>query len=72
MTEPGQADNSKLGYLVETGHTLSAFMVSELMPGRVKSSTAGPWAVTRLLEPKGSSGMVSGVVTGLVRQKTDS
>ncbi len=42
------------------------------MTGRVKSSKAGLWAVTRLLEPTRSSGKVFGVVTGLVGQKTDS
>ncbi len=47
-------------------------MVSEFMTDRFKSSTAGPWAVTSLLEPPASSGKVSGVVTGLVGQKTDS
>ncbi len=43
-------------------------MVSEFMTDRVKNSTAGPWAVTRLLEPPASSGKVSGVVT-VVGQK---
>ncbi len=58
--EPGLADSSKSGSLVETVETESAFMVSESMTNRVKSSTAGPWAVTRLLEPGESSGKVSG------------
>ncbi len=44
-------------------------MVSVFMTGRVKSSRAGLWAVTRLLECTGSSGKVSGVVTGLVGAK---
>ncbi len=47
-------------------------MGSEFMTERVKSSTAGLWAVTGLLEPRESSGKVSGVVTGLMGQKTDS
>ncbi len=44
-------------------------MVSVFMTGRVKSSRAGLWAVTRLPECTGSSGKVSGVVTGLVGAK---
>ncbi len=55
-----------------TGQTWSAFVVSELMTGRVKSSKVGLWAVTRPLEPTGSSDKVSGVVTGLLGQITGS
>ncbi len=47
-------------------------MGSKFMTERVKSSTAGLWAVTGLLEPRESLGKVSGVVTGLVGQNTDS
>ncbi len=48
-------------------------MVSEFLHLWFLSSTAGPWAVTSLLEPTGSLGKVSGVVTGQVgKKKTDS
>lgn len=54
------------------GQTWGAFIVSELMTGRFKSSKAYLWAAIRLLEPTGSSGKVSGIMARLVWKITGS